>query len=157
MKSACSSCASLAVLKVSVSAMKVCNIAQKYLIFYIATYSEHMHNSNKLVSNSVVYFLMKTEHFNQVGILHKINCLRTTGALESFSKIHIPYFVFLLISGLSLQYCQQWTFVRNTKAVNVSLDNIMNKHKQKDFRLFDLLIDSYRNVVNMIQGKSYIV
>jgi len=69
--------ASLVVWKVSVSAMKVCNIPQKYLIFYIATYTEHMHNSDKLVSHSVVYFLMMTEHFNQVSILHKTNCLRT--------------------------------------------------------------------------------
>ena len=34
---ACFSCASLVVQKVSVSAMKVCNIPQKYLIFYIST------------------------------------------------------------------------------------------------------------------------
>jgi len=46
-QSACSSCASLVVWKVSVSAMKVCNIPQKYLIFYVATYSEHMHYSDK--------------------------------------------------------------------------------------------------------------
>lgn len=102
-ESACSSCASLVVWKVSVSAMKVCNIPQKYLIFYIAIYSEHMHNSDKLVSHSVVYFLMMTEHFNHAGILLKANCLRTAGALQSFSKIHIQYFVFLLIFGLSLQ------------------------------------------------------
>jgi len=50
MESAYSSCASLVVWKVSVSAMKVCNIPEKYLIFYISIYSEHMHNSDKLVS-----------------------------------------------------------------------------------------------------------
>jgi hypothetical protein len=100
---ACSSYASLIVWKVSVSAMKLCNNPQKYLIFYIAAYSEHMHNSDKLVSHSVVYFLMMTEHFNQVGILLKTNCLRTARAPQSFSKIHIPYFVFLLMFRLSLQ------------------------------------------------------
>jgi hypothetical protein len=73
-----------------------------YLYFNISTYSEHMHNSDKLVSQSVVYFLTMTEHFNQVGILHKTNCLRTAGALQSFSKIHIPYFVFLFTFELSL-------------------------------------------------------
>jgi len=64
--------------KVSVSAMKVCKIPQKYLIIYIATYSKHMHYSDKLVSHSVVYFLLMTEHFKQVSNLHKTNCLRTT-------------------------------------------------------------------------------
>jgi len=34
----------------------------------------------------------------------------------------------------------------------------MNKHKQKDFRLFDLLTDSYRNVVKHDKrGKLYFV
>ena len=112
-ESACSSCASLVMWNVSVSATKVCNIPQKNLIFYISTYSEHMHNSEKLVSNSVVYFLMMTEHFSQVGILHKTNCLRTTATLQTFSKIHISYFVFLLIFALSLQSCQLWTCIRN--------------------------------------------
>jgi hypothetical protein len=82
-ESACSSCASLVAWKVSVSATKVCNIPQIYLIFYIATYSEHMHNSDKFVSHSVAYFLKITGHFNQVGILHKTSCVRTTGDLQS--------------------------------------------------------------------------
>jgi hypothetical protein len=100
-ESACCSRAFLVIWKVSVSVMKVCNIPQKYLIFYISIYNEHMHNSDKLVSQSVVYFLMMTEHFNQVGILHKNNMSKDCSSLQ-YSKIHIAYFVLLLIFGLSL-------------------------------------------------------
>lgn len=83
-----------------------------------------MHNSDKVVSHHWPLDESTTLH-KIIWLNISIQCVSSTQQTveglqqlhRPFSKIHIPYFVFLPISGLSLQYCQQWIFLRNMKSI----------------------------------------